>query len=314
MRTNTRNFVDDSQIEYARSVDLLTYLNTFEPWELTEPKNGEHSMVSHDSLKISNDKWYQHSSGIGSNNALDFLVKVRRMPFVDAVKTICGNQAVIEQAPSPKPEKKKPNKPFRPPPKAETNREAIAYLQSRGIGNSVIKSCIQEGIIYQNKKYNNLVFLGTDPTGVPRYTGVRSISGSFRGDGTGSDKRYSFKIQSRNPQCERLYVFESPIDALSYATLAHQANPRTSRNATYLSLGGTSSLALDQYLQDYPQTKEIVLCLDNDEPGRNATVRISNELKDNDYLVFSQPSPEMKDYNEYLQHIKKQSRNKQKER
>ncbi len=60
--------------------------------------------------------------------------------------------------------------------------------------------------------------------------------------------------------------------------------------------------ALDQYLKDNPGVNRIVLCLDNDEPGRAASAAIQNCLSA--YEVINCPPHCGKDYNDQLQILK----------
>lgn len=48
-----------------------------------------YSSRTNDSLKISHGKWFRWSTGIGGVSALDYLIKVRDMSFVDAVLHLC---------------------------------------------------------------------------------------------------------------------------------------------------------------------------------------------------------------------------------
>ena len=75
-------YVNRKQIEAARQMDLLTYLQNYEPDQLIPAGQGTYKLREHDSLKISNGKWcwWSHEC-IGGRSALDFLVKVRGMPF-----------------------------------------------------------------------------------------------------------------------------------------------------------------------------------------------------------------------------------------
>lgn len=81
-------------VEKAREMDLLTYLKSYEPQELVHFGGNTYCTREHDSLKISNGKWCWFSRGIGGYSALDYLIKVKEMPFMQAVETIMGNVAV----------------------------------------------------------------------------------------------------------------------------------------------------------------------------------------------------------------------------
>ena len=73
------------EIQQAKSMDLLTFLRQYEPQELVHLSGDNYCTRTHDSLKISNGKWYWFSRGIGGRSALDYLIKVRGMSFPDAV-------------------------------------------------------------------------------------------------------------------------------------------------------------------------------------------------------------------------------------
>ena len=58
-------------------------------------------------------------------------------------------------------------------------------------------------------------------------------------------------------------------------------------------------LALETYLQHNPGIQKIILCLDNDERGREAAQALKQCL--HGYQVLDNPPPKGKDYNDYLQ-------------
>lgn len=91
--------VSKEQIEQARKLDLLSYLQQYEPHELVKVASGVYSTRSNDSLKISNGKWYRWSRGYGGVSALDYLVKVREMGFVSAVRYLCDKMGYAPPPP-----------------------------------------------------------------------------------------------------------------------------------------------------------------------------------------------------------------------
>lgn len=88
-------YIAPEVIEQARQIDLLTYLQNCEPHELVRISGNNYTTRTHDSLKISNGKWMWWSQRIGGYNALDYLVKVRGVSFVEAVETLMGKAAVM---------------------------------------------------------------------------------------------------------------------------------------------------------------------------------------------------------------------------
>jgi hypothetical protein len=293
--------VSRERIENARRVDLLSWLLANEPDNLTR-KNGEYRLRDHDSLTLSNGRWFWHSRGFGGVSALDFLVKVRGVDFMAAVTTLCGGSVTMPlPQPSPPP-RHVPATAFRLPRRAVNERRVYACLLSRGIGKDLIRRCIREGILYESDPYHNAVFVGRDNTGQPRFACARGTLGSHKHDIAGSDKRFGFTLPAMaEVNGATLAVFESPIDALSHAEL-------TGRDCARLSLAGTAPLALRQYLDEEQEsarrTTRVELCLDNDEAGHAGMEAIERMLSEDfrfaDIEIARTPPTQHKDYNEAL--------------
>ena len=296
--------VTKEQIKAAKEWDLLTYLQQCEPNELVRSGGNEYCTRSHDSLKISHGLWCWNSREIGGRSALDYLIKVRGVPFVEAVERLCAlNPPLFSETPAPPP----PKKPFRLPAVSVCPSSVVPYLQGRGIDAEIISACLNAGILYESRKYKNCVFVGKNPQGEARFACLRGTRDNFKQDVAGSDKRFSFFMPALDAACPRLAVAESPIDALSLATLVKR-NGGDWRDCNYLSLGGTAPRAMLQYLYNHPQITQISLCLDNDEAGERGmdkleqAVRDDPELSGRVRLVYRNPPPKGygKDYNEFL--------------
>ena len=127
----------------------------------------------------------------------------------------------------------------------------------------------------------------------------------FVGEVAGSDKRYSFAVPVTPVGSATLCIFESAIDALSYLTLLKQRG-KDWRKANTLSLGGVGKKerqippTLSRYLKDAPHISRIVLCLDNDAPGREAAAVLKGLL--GGYEVIDRPPARGKDYNDLLRY------------
>ena len=91
-------YYTNEQIAKAREMDLYTYLKTYEPQELVHFGGSTYCTREHDSLKISNGKWYWFSRGIGGRSALDYLIKVKGLPFIEAIECIAGRSALSPPA------------------------------------------------------------------------------------------------------------------------------------------------------------------------------------------------------------------------
>ena len=135
---------------------------------------------------------------------------------------------------------------------------------------------------YPNKRLlRNIQCRGTDDT-----------NGKYRKNVKGSDLSYGF---CHTGASNRLYVFEAPIDMLSFITL----NPDCWQEDSYVALCGVSGIAMHWMLEQNPSIRQVMLCLDNDKAGLLAAQRLSAELEAKGYhaeLLLS----ERKDWNEDL--------------
>ena len=310
-------YVKAEAIDQARKMDLLTYLYCCEPGNLVHISGNNYCTREHDSLKISNGKWYWFSRGIGGVSALDYLMKVKEYSLPEAVELIVGRDAIVEP---PTKEFKFPTKPERRlllPELTDKPYLAKKYLRERGIHPEIIQYCIDHSLLFETAKYHNAVFVGYDKKGIAKYAAMRGTKSSYKGEVTGSDKHFSFSI-SETTNAEHVHLFESAIDLLSFATLELQEGRNWKQDAL-LSLAGVFQtkrkdvvpVALSQYLSDHPHISVIHLHLDNDEVGRGAAAGIIGGLSEK-YEIYDEPPAEgFKDVNEQL--MAKMERSKKKE-
>ena len=297
---------DPAVIEQARQIDLLSYLQRYEPGNLKRVAGNVYCTREHDSLKISNGKWYWWSRGFGGFSALDYLMKVREFSFVEAVQTLTGDMG--DWKPPPPAVKKDEPKVLLLPPRNKDSDRVLQYLFGRGIDYAIVQDCIADGTIYESADYHNAVFIGKDESGTPKYAACRGTMGSFKRDASGSDKRYSFRLLAREPT-STVHLFEAAIDVLSYATYL-KCERKDYRTANLLSLSGVYQpkkelaeskipIALTTFLNAHPQIKTIYLHLDNDKAGRLCTAALK-ELLQKDYKIVDAPPPVGKDVNDFL--------------
>ena len=298
--------LDPAVIEQARKMDLLSYLRAYEPNNLVRVGGSVYCTREHDSLKISNGKWYWWSRGIGGASALDYLIKVKDYGFVEAVEALTGG--AVEWTPPKTPKKDEPKALLLPPKNKDCNR-VMQYLFGRGIDYQLIQECIADGTLYESANYHNVVFIGKDESGTPKYAALRSTLGStFKQDASGSDKRYSFRLLAKKP-ADTVHLFEAAIDLLSYATYL-KCEGKDYKSESLLSLSGVYQpkkevkdskipVALTTFLSANPQITTIVLHLDNDKVGRLCTATLK-ELLQKDYKIVDDPPPVGKDFNDFL--------------
>lgn len=295
-------WITHEEIERAREIDLLSYLETYEPEQLKKVSNDTYTTVEHDSMRISNGLWHWTSRRIGGKSALDFLILVRGMSLPEAASLLIGN--IKEKTPVTHPKNIAKPKDFILPKRNEGNDIVRAYLQRRGIDNKIIDYCINTKRLYEDKAFHNAVFVGFDENKEPKFASVRSTFTDYRVDVAGSDKRFSFFIPG-NTNTDTVHLFEAVIDLLSYSTL-NLIQHKEWRSEDMLSLGGVYvlqenselPLPLKQYLNTHP-VKNIVLHFDNDEIGIAAAESLKMKLESHFNVTVDTPTVG-KDVNDFL--------------
>ena len=304
-------YIPPEIVEKAKEMDVLTYLQNYEPNELVKVGNGTYSTKTHDSIRISNGLWNWFSRGVGGKNAVSYLMKVKNYSFLDAIQTIIGNVSVKQ--PVIYREEKKEKTEFVLPLKSINSERAKRYLVKRGIDLEIINECINSGLIYESEPNHNVVFLGTDEEKKYKYAFFRGTNDTrFMGESKGSDKAYTFRLLSNNLS-NRVHLFESAIYLLSYATLLKMKNIDW-KNENMISLGGVNKpskeqevndkipIAIIKFLENNSNIKQIYLHFDNDEIGEKASKALMEKLS-NKYEVIDNRPPVGKDCNDYLKYV-----------
>ena len=289
--------IDNSIIEQARNADIIAFLEKYHGFTFAH-QGGAYRCQQHKSLAVKNDRrsWYWHSKGIGGFGALDYLVKAENMPFRGAVEVITG--ATPPTAP-PRLETEPPKTLVLPETVGIPLRLYDYLCKKRGIDSEVVNSLLRE-MICEDKR-GNVVFIGYDEQNNARFASLRGTYSDYRGDCSGSDKRYGFTMAACAPS-DRLYIFESPIDAMSHASLeiAATGDKTAWKQHSRLSLAGTSDTAIPFFLNQHKSVRELVFCLDNDTAGREAAAIMARKYAYKGYTALNE-LPRGKDFNEDLQ-------------
>ena len=275
-----------AQIDKANAVDLEKFLRA--QGETLVRSGKEYRWKAHDSLTVCGNKWFRHSQSKGGF-PVDFVMEFYGKSFPEAVQMLTGEpgEAQPEADPAPSPA-------FRLPLRNVTNANILNYLtQERKLSPSLVNFFIAAGDIYEDSSHHNVVFVGRDADGHPRYASSRGIQEKFRQDAAGAEKAFGFAHRGTDKQ---LLVFEAPIDLLSFIELF----PKNWQQHNYLSLGGVSGKALRQFLSERPDVERVFLCLDADKAGEDACKRLAGLLPDTVSVTRIQPC--MKDWNDVLVH------------
>lgn len=286
------HFTED-QKQQANAVDLVEFLRfKGEPLIRSGP---EFRMSSNHSVTVQGNEWYDHAAEKGGG-PVSFFKEFYGMNYQEAVLTLLNEDVSQLCALVTKP-KEKVKKSFELPPANDTNRRVFAYLlKHRHLDRDVLTTFVKLGLIYEDQKYHNAVFVGWDKDGTPRHAHKRSTNSqgkSFRMTVEGSDFRYAFNWPGSSG---RLLVFEAPIDMLSFISKFHDSDWA---KHSYVALCGTSSQPMLGMLERYPQINTVHFCLDNDQAGQLATKRLAKLVQEKG-LAVDALVPVLKDWNEDL--------------
>ena len=291
----------EEQKQTANSVELADFLGM--RGEKLERAGREYKLIytdsggRHDSITMSGNTWFDHKNQTGGG-AIKFMQYYYGMNFADAVQTLLGYSIEpMQHNISHKENYVEKKKEFVLPDANDNMHRVYAYLiKQRYIAPEIITHFAKEHTLFEDREHHNAVFVGIDENGIPRQASKRSTStygNTFRITIEGSDTRYSF---SHFGISGKLFVFEAPIDMLSYLTLY----PENWQEHSYIVLNGVYENPLMNALETHDNLQNIIICTDNDEGGIDGYERLSDILNKKGYTAIYRHAPDYKDWNEQL--------------
>lgn len=257
------------QREQARRTALANFL--FSQGEKVKKSGSEYEWLDgSQKVTIRGHLWYHQYEQKGGD-AVDFVRRFYNKDYAEAVEMLLNNgggQIVNLQT------TEREQKPFILPPRNDRMSRLFSYLLlTRGIDKDVLFEFVKNKMIYESADYHNAVFVGYDLNGIPHHAYKRgtATSNSYKGNVAGSQPEFSFHWHGTS---EKLFLFEAPIDMLSYISM-HKENWKKHSYAASCSVSGR---VLFQCLKDNPNIKNVFLCFDNDEAGQTANKRIAEKL------------------------------------
>lgn len=252
-------------------------------------------MERNQSVTVRGSEWYDHAAEKGGG-PVTFLKEFYGMNYQQAVLTLLNEDVSLNCSQMNTPREKE-RKPFVLPPANENNRRVFAYLlKHRHLDREVLTTFVRLGLIYEEQKYHNAMFVGMDKDGTARHAQKRSTNSqgkSFRITVEGSDFRYAFNWPGSSGH---LMVFEAPIDLLSFISKFHDSDWA---KYSYVALCGTSSQPMLGMLERCPNIDTVHFCLDSDQAGQLATRRLAKLAREKG-LAVNALVPNGKDWNEDL--------------
>ena len=287
----------DAQKERAAAVDLEAFLQS--RGETLLPSGKEKRLARDHSITVGGNTWYDHAAMRGGG-PVSFVREQYGLSYPEAMLLLLGGEG--EAVPLVRERTDPPKKPFVRPPENHDMRRAYAYLvRSRGISRDVVNVFAKAGLLYEDAEYHNCVFIGKDEMGIARHAHKRSTNSFgkvFRINVESGDPRYSFHHIGTD---DTLYVFEAPIDLLSYISL----HPNDWQRHSYVACCGVSFQPVKKMLERMPSIETVFLCLDNDEAGHAASARMAVSLKEQGFHS-ERLIPTGKDWNDDLMALRRQ--------
>lgn len=259
----------EQQKTQARQTDIAELLRSQGE---TLKRSGSESewMDGGQKVTIRGNLWYHQYEQVGGD-AVDFVRRFYNKSYPEAMEYLLGGSGgTLAVSPS----VQKEENPFVLPPKNDNMRRVFAYLLNRrGIDREVLYAFVHKGMIYESADYHNAVFVGFDSNGNAKHAHKRGTGSesSYKGNVSGSQPEFSFHWSG---QSDTLYLFEAPIDMLSFISMQKEGW----RQHSYAASCSVSDRVLFQTLKDNPNIRQVVLCLDSDEPGQTAAKRIADKL------------------------------------
>ena len=256
------------QRKRARETDLVAFLES--QGERVKRAGSEYEWMDGTAkVSIRGNLWFHQYEREGGD-AIDFVKRFYEKNYPEAMELLLGESgAQIKRSPV----AAKPKGEFALPEKCKTMKRVYAYLLlRRGLDKEVVSEFAQKGMIYESEKYHNAVFVGYDKEGKARHANIRGTGAQpYKGNAPNSAPEYSFHWHGTS---EKLFLFEAPIDMLSYISMYKEGWQLHS----YAACCGVSDHVLMQMLKDNPAISHVNLCLDNDKAGRAASRRIADKL------------------------------------
>lgn len=254
-------------------------------------------------VSINGSEWYSQYERVGGG-AVSFVQKFFDASYPNAIKALIGDasgQEINNKTYSysrKEREKEVPTEVKLPEASPDKHRLYGYLLNERCLDRDVVHAFIHKGILYEDAINHNAVFVGLDENGVAKHIQKRSTNptSDYKGNVTGSDIAYAFHHTGTS---DRLFVFEAPIDMLSYISM----HKNHWEYHSYVALCSTADCAAIRMLKANPHIGGVFLCLDHDSAGIEGAYRVAESIHAlGDYVIWRK-MPKNKDWNEDLKEL-----------
>ena len=289
--------------------DILEYSGI----DIVKHGNKYHRLREHDSLVFRGTRFYWNSKGM-SGNVFDLFKNVYNYDFYKTKKII--NDFIIDIK----------NKKFIPGKdnnivstdkktvgnniKKDNNKIFEYLVEKRGIEREIVEELINNKTVEIDYR-NNIHFNIQDKNGEKDGYDYIGTYGEIKYRGNTSEKKSGFNLRNNLVDSPKeLYIFESPIDLISFLEMNREKLAKEHGTLSYrvLSLSGLRKDILSNYIDE--NIKKLNICVDNDEAGNRFCQEIEKEYET---LKINRIVPKSKDWNDDLKELKNKEKNKDKE-
>lgn len=242
-------------------------------------------------ISINGGKFMDWVADYGSGGAIDLVMHVQQVEFTAAVEWLSGQSLVPRSAyPQASRHSEHPEpRPLEMPTSSERRWPAVQHylVETRGLPKNLVTYLHDRGMVYADP-YQNAVFVryGTssdqpwkrhEPTGAS-LRGTWGVGNSFHGmaPGTSRDNGW-FWIALGRGRVQRVFLTESPIDALSLAVLDRQRQG-AEQGTVYLSTDGSGCIPTFALQSVLDEGGQVIAALDADIAGEKMAWRIAEQL------------------------------------
>lgn len=296
----------ESQKERAKKTNLISFLSAKHPEIIvfnSSKKRFEH--IEHDSLVISEFAWHQFSTNKGGDT-IEFLVQWLNYHFTDAVLELCrfnafngdlSNISSYEGKYTTNTTKSDSGR-FWIPQRSEKHFFNVqGYLMKRGISKRTIEMLKEQGILYSDS-YSNCCFINEDMTMIfQRGTQEKEFKKII------TKEQFEFWMFKPYKEIKRIYICESPIDAISLFELCTEEKRM---NCAFASIQGLKAATVNTIWNTFKDC-EIYIAVDWDDAGNTFFKEKFPFLKRMSAPLEYQT--QCKDWNELLQIKNKERKN-----
>ncbi|UOQ91504.1 DUF3991 and toprim domain-containing protein [Halobacillus shinanisalinarum] len=287
--------VGASQVEIARNVDLIDYLQR--KGEPLKKEGNYYRHQKHDSLVIKDQMYAWNSREEKGSGVINFAKMFYGMSFPEAVLDLNAQGYKVKTDE----QKRKPKEPYHYPEHYEVNdiTKAKNYLtKERKIHPKLVDWLEQKDFIAQDK-LGNVIFkwkqngkiVGADRQG----TTPMKDGHMFKGIDKNSHGSAGFSLDIGKPHS--MYFFESPVDALSYWSVKQEEL----QNTRLVSMSGLKRQTLIDEMKRMGKEgctiHHVTLCTDNDKAGQAFSNKYHRLMTKG---LSSIDLPEAKDWNDEL--------------